>query len=148
VTGHKTEISIVRTFSGIAAAAAGAMLLIGGAPVQAQGLVRNAQTVALKSGETQVLGHLYWVAQCRSILKGTPEVEIIDGPPGLVAEVKEEMVLPRAQNCPKKVAGGLLSVSAKDVDDPSTSQVTLRITYRTKDGDRHRAWLINVALLP
>lgn len=138
----------MRTLSGMFAAAVGAVLLIGSAPVYAQGLVRNAQTVALKSGETQVLGELYWVQQCRSILKSKPEVEIIDGPPGLTAQVKEEMILPRAQNCPKKVSGGVVSLSVKDVDDASTSQVTLRITYRTKDGDRQRAWLLNVALLP
>jgi hypothetical protein len=127
-----------------AVAAAGATLLLAAAPAQAQ----RVPTIALKSGESADLGPIYWVAQCRSILKTKPEVEILDGPPGLTAEIKEAMVLPRRQGCPNKVSGGILTVSANDIEDHSMTRLTLRILYRTKDGDRQRSQVYRVSLHP
>jgi hypothetical protein len=108
----------------------------------------GASTIALKSGETLDVGEIYWVTHCRSLLKETPTVEVIDGPPQLSAAIREAMVLPRVQGCPKKVSGGILSVSAKDVDDPSFTHLTLRILYKTKDGDRKYSHVLNLQLLP
>ena len=91
----------------------------------------NAETIALKSGESTDVSDLYWVVNCRSYLKAPPEVEILDGPPQVSAAVKEAMVLPRRQNCPKPVQGGILVLSAKEIEDPSFSRLTLRMNYKT-----------------
>ncbi len=48
----------------------------------------NSPTIALRSGESAELGATYWVVNCRSILKSTPEVEILDGPPGVSVGIK------------------------------------------------------------
>jgi hypothetical protein len=43
----------------------------------------------------------------------------------------------RASNqCGNRVAGGILTVTAKDIEDPSYSKLTVRVTYRDRDGDR------------
>jgi len=112
----------------------------------------HAQTVqgslALKSGEsTEVLG-LYYVANCVSLLKSPPEVEIHDGPRGVTASVKEANVLPRAQNCGKPVRGGTLVVAAKEIEDTSFTKLTLRVTFRTRDGDRQQTLVYNLSLFP
>ena len=52
-----------------------------GAGAQAQN-VKNVPTIALKSGESADLTALFSISNCKSILKSTPEVEILDGPRG------------------------------------------------------------------
>src|SRR5262249_5603414 len=113
----------------------------------AQTLV-GATSIALKSGETAELGQLYWVINCRSQLKATPTVEIVDGPPGVSVTVKDAMVVPRFQGCAKPVAGGKVTIAAREIDDYSYSRLTLRITYRTRDGDRQASAVYNLSLFP
>jgi hypothetical protein len=110
--------------------------------------IDGAPSLALKNGESVEVGPIYWVSQCKSILKSTPEVEILEGPPGLQAVIKESMVLPRRQHCASKVPGGLLVISAKDIEDPSYTNLTLRITYKTRDGDRKFSHVLNLSLIP
>jgi hypothetical protein len=105
-------------------------------------------SLALKNGETIELGPLYFVSHCKSILKSTPEAEILEGPPGVSVDVREAMVLPRAQQCGNRVAGGMLSITAKDIEDPSSSKLTVRVTYRTRDGDRKISTDYNLSLIP
>jgi len=117
------------------------------AEAQAQ-TVWGAQTLALKSGETIELGQLYYVVGCRSLLTGTPEAEVLEGPPQVSVSVKQEMVLPRVQRCANRVAGGKLMVTAREIEDPSHTTLTVRITYKTKDGDRKSSQVFNLHLLP
>ena len=105
-------------------------------------------SLALKSGESTEVATVYYITNCKSLLKSTPEVEILDGPPGVSASIKEAMVLPRHQNCPSKVQGGLLIISAKDIEDSSYSRLTVRIIYKTKDGDRKFSHVFNLSLIP
>jgi hypothetical protein len=111
----------------------------------------NAQTpssIALKSGESIVVQSLWYVSQCRSIMIGMPEVEILEGPPELTLSVAPDKVLPRRLNCPNKVDGGTLTATAKDVKEPIHSQVTYRVKYKTKDGDRQVSHVYKVELFP
>ena len=129
---------------------AGFVLATIGSPAMAQGVrtIIGSESLALRNGESIEVGSIYYVTNCKSMLKGTPEVEILDGPPGVEAAIKEAMVLPRAQSCGNKVPGGMLVVSAKNVEDPSYSNLTLRITYKTKDGERKFSRVFNLSLLP
>jgi hypothetical protein len=111
-------------------------------------VLAQSQRIALKSGESVELGPVYWVANCRSTMLGLPEVEILEGPPELTLSVKEAMVLPRTQKCPATVAGGILSVTAKDVKEPIEAKLTYRLKYKTKDGDRQRSNVYGVSLFP
>jgi hypothetical protein len=119
-----------------------------GAGAQAQIMKQNVQTIALKSGETTDLGALYSVSNCKSILKSAPEVEVLDGPPGVTVSVKEDMVLPRASRCASRVKGGTLVITAKDIEDPSFGELTVRITYHTRDGDHKVSVVYNISLFP
>src|SRR6516225_8483103 len=94
--GARTVLAIVHL--GIAG-------IVGSAGAHAQ-TITNSPTIALKSGESIELGDLFWAVNCRSVLKSTPEAEILDGPPGISVAVKAAMVTPRAQRCPKPVPGG------------------------------------------
>ena len=95
--------------------------------------ITNSPTIALKSGESAELGDLFWVVNCRSVLKSTPEAEILDGPPGVSVAVKAAQVTPRAQRCPKPVPGGMLVITAGNIEDPSYTTLTIRISYRGRD---------------
>ncbi len=109
----------------------------------------NAQTrIALKSGESAELGLVYYITRCASIMVGTPEIEILEGPPELTLSIKTGMVLPRAQNCAKPVLGGTIIVTAKEISERKEAQLIYRVKYKTKDGDRQRGVTYNVSLFP
>jgi len=116
--------------------------------VSAQSWQMNTQSFAMKSGETTEVGDIYWVINCRSQLTSTPEVTIMDGPPGITAAIEEAMVTPRFQQCPKPVKGGKLKLTAGTIDDQTNSLMTLRIRYKTRDGDRDRSMSFTIALFP
>jgi len=116
--------------------------------VKAQSWQMNTQSFALKSSESVEVMDLYWVTNCISQLTSPPEVTILDGPPGVTASVTEAMVTPRFQQCAKPVKGAKLKLSADKVDDQSYSMMTLRIKYKTKDGERARSMTFSLALFP
>src|SRR5262245_30078954 len=116
-----------------------------GASAQAQADVRR---LVIKSGENVELGPVYFVANCRSIMIGLPEIEILEGPPELTLSIKETQVLPRRQGCAAPVAGGKLMLSAKNVTERTEAQLTFRLKYKTKDGDRQISNSYIVSLFP
>jgi hypothetical protein len=77
-----------------------------------------------------------------------PEVEVLDGPPGVTVAVREAMVTPRAFGCAKPVNGGKVIISAKDIDEPSYSTMTVRYKYKTREGERLFSKVYNVSLFP
>ena len=108
----------------------------------------NLPTIALKSGETLEIMDLWYAINCESQLKSAPLVEIMEGPSEVAVSVKEATVIPREENCDKPIKGGKLLVSAKDIENYSTSTLTVRITYDTKDGERNPSYSFNIILFP
>ena len=121
---------------------------ISASQVQAQSWQMNTQSYALKSNESVDVMDLYWVTSCHSLLTSPPEVTILDGPPGVTASVTEAAVLPRFQQCAKPVKGAKLKLSADKIEDQSYSMMTLRIKYKTKDGERDKSMTFSLALFP
>ena len=108
-----------------------------------------AQAVALKSGETMEVGNAYWIVNCRSLLKGHITVEILDGPPNVTASIKEQKVIPRAQNCANPVDGGILLVTApKEIKERTQAKLILRLRIPTVDGERLGSREFDLILLP
>jgi hypothetical protein len=123
------------------------MLFSGGA--QAQTIQYTVRDIALKNGENTELNDVYFIGTtCKSLLTATPEVEIMDGPPGVSAAINAAKVVPHSYGCAKPVLGGKLVISAKDVQDYSYSRMVLRIRYQTLDGPRERTENVNVSLFP
>ena len=123
------------------------MLMIGGVVL---GIAR-AQTeikIVLKGGESVQIKNVYYVSNCRSIMIGLPEIEVLEGPPQVTLSVKEGMVLPRRQNCANRIPGGNLMVTAKEVSEPLQAKVTYRVKYKTKDGERQRGDSFLLSLFP
>jgi hypothetical protein len=58
------------------------------------------------------------------------------------------MVLARFQKCATPIKGGKLFLAAKGIEDSSFSTLTLRVTYKTRDGDRKLSHVFNLQLLP
>jgi hypothetical protein len=106
------------------------------------------QRLALKSGETVDLGPVYWVVNCRSVMVGLPEIEILEGPPGVALNVKEAQVLPRRQGCAAKVPGGTLALTASGISEPAEGKLVYRLKYKTKDGERQGSGTYTVSLFP
>jgi hypothetical protein len=104
--------------------------------------------IALKAGESVELHTVYWVLNCRSILVGVPEVELLEGPEQISLSIKKAMVLPRRQNCAKQVPGGIVIATAKDVKERLEGKMTYRVKYKTKDGDRPRGYAFRLSLFP
>jgi hypothetical protein len=106
------------------------------------------QRLAIKAGESIELHSVYYVGNCRSIMIGLPEIEVLEGPPEVSLRIREEPVLPRRQGCAAKVAGGTLLLTAKDVADRIEANFTYRLKYRTKDGPRETSHTYLVSLFP
>jgi hypothetical protein len=109
---------------------------------------QDLRRIALKSGESTELGPVYWIINCRSIMIGLPEVEILEGPPEISLSIKEGMVLPRRQGCSKTVSGGTIVATAGTVEKSTTGKLLYRVKYKTKDGDRQVAVAYYVDLFP
>jgi hypothetical protein len=108
--------------------------------------VVGSPSLALKNGETVEIGPVYYVSHCKSLLTSIPQAEILEGPSGVSLAVKEAMVLPRLQGCGNKVSGGILSITAQGVEESSYSKLTIRITYKTRDGERKLSQVYNLSL--
>lgn len=106
------------------------------------------QRLALKGGESVEVGSVYYVSNCRSIMVGIPEIEILESPELVTLSIKEGMVLPRRQNCANRVPGGTIVLTAKQVSEPVEAKLTYRIKYKTKDGDRQTSGVYNLSLFP
>jgi len=125
------------------------IMLIGGGAVQAQTIQYTVTDIALRSGESTELGNVFYIGlNCKSVLKDTPVVEILDGPPGVTAAINAAQVVPHGLSCAKPVAGGKLIITAKDVQDYSYTRMVLRITFKTLDGERQRSENVNIVLFP
>lgn len=118
------------------------------APAKAQLLQLLMAEIALKSGETVEIGNVGWSINCRSFLKSTPVVTILDGPPEVTAQIKEAQIIPRVGQCAKSIPGGKLFVTAGEVTEQSYTTMVLRVRYNTRDGVRDRSQSIAISLLP
>jgi len=119
-------------------------LIIGRADAQAQ-----KSRVALKSGEEVELSSIYYVSNCRSIMIGLPEVEILEGSAELSVAIKEEQVVPRKFGCANKVPGGKLILSAEaSATEKKEVDLIWRLKYKTKEGDRQTSGTYIVTLFP
>jgi hypothetical protein len=88
--------------------------------------------IALKNGESTELGDEYWInSNCKSPLKGTPEVEILDGPPRRHCGYHRGEVVPHLFGCANPVPGGKLVITARDVQDYSYTRMVVRTRYKT-----------------
>jgi hypothetical protein len=104
--------------------------------------------IVLKSGETVELGNVFFIANCKSIMIGTPVIEVLEGPEEVTLTIKEEKVVPRNRNCANPVPGGTIMATAKDVKEPKESRLTYRVKYKTRDGDRQNGGVRLLSLFP
>lgn len=114
----------------------------------AQSWQTKSVNMAMKGGESDEITDLYYVIGCRSMLTATPQATILSGPPEVTVEVKESLVTPRIQQCARPVKGAKLILKVGDVQDESETNVTIRVTYPTKDGPRNISHNINLSLFP
>ena len=119
------------------------------AGAKAQTIYFNVHSLALKSGESAELGDVYYIShECKSLLKGPPEVEVLDGPPGVNAAIKEERIVPRTFGCTKPVPGGKLIITANEVEEYGRARMVLRIKMKTSVGDRQHSRDVYISLIP
>lgn len=104
-------------------------------------------SISLKGGETAEVGTVYWVSNCRSLLTADPTAEIMEGPADVTVSVKKQDVIPRKNSCAKPIRGGMLVVAApKEVKARTEGKLTVRLNYKTLDGDRQTSREFNVTL--
>jgi hypothetical protein len=128
-------------------------LLLGITGALAQASQTNVPTaaiprIALKSGESWELGIAAYTSNCRSIVIGKPQIEVLEGPPEVTVTIKEGDVIPRAQGCTNKVPGGTIVATAGNITETKLSRLIARVKYKTKDGDRQVAVAYYIGLVP
>lgn len=108
----------------------------------------KAEEVSLRTGESADVAPAYWVEKCQSILKSFAGVDVLDGPPGISLSIRESEVNPRRQNCPGKVSGGMVVVTANEVQSKISTTLKYRVRYNTEDGPKQSTHSIQLSLLP
>lgn len=120
-----------------------------GSAAQAQTIHVPVEEVALRNGESVEFGEVYLIGgDCSSVLTSAPEVEVMDGPPGVAVAIERAMVIPYGHGCDGAVLGGKMNITARGITDYSYSRMTLRITYTTPSGSLQRSQHINITLFP
>jgi hypothetical protein len=117
----------------------------GADPAIAQADVKK---LTVKNGESVELGAVVWTVNCQSTMVGLPEVEVLEGPPGIALTIREERVLSVRNNCPAKFPGGTLMLAVTGVTQPIEAKLTYRLKYKTLDGPRQRANTFILSLQP
>lgn len=107
-----------------------------------------AEEISLKAGESVDLGTAYWIQNCQSILKGFGGVDLLEGPPGIDLTIREESVTARRQNCPSKIPGGTVVLTAREVQSKFSGVLKYRVRYKTEDGDRQSSHSKTISLYP
>jgi len=110
---------------------------------QAQSTPRR---IALKSGESTELRNFYAVQHCRSILIGTPVLDVLEGAEDLTVTFKEGTKVPK--KCTISVPGGTVIAAAKDIKTPKEAKLTIRLKFKTKIGERQTSNSYIVSLFP
>lgn len=138
-----------RTKSIVAVAVVALVYFLGGGDAGAQTIQRSATDIALKNGESTEFMDLYLIStDCKSLLIGMPDVEIMEGPPGVSVAAKPAKVVPRGHSCANAISGGKLTITANGIEEYSRSTMVIRITYKTRSGNRQRSHNIRVTLFP
>jgi hypothetical protein len=128
--------------SGLAISCLGlAIFAIAGAHAQ-----QAPRPIALKSGESTELRNYYFVQNCRSIMMGSPVLDVLEGPEELAITLKAGTKVP--QKCTKPVPGGTVIATAKAVKAPKEAKLTIRLTFKTKVGERQSSSAYKVSLFP
>jgi hypothetical protein len=107
-----------------------------------------AQEFSLKSNESADLTQAYWVDNCMSKLSSFAGVEILEGPPGITLTIRQQDVVPKKQNCPDKVPGGVVVASVKGVPEKISGTLKYRVRYNTTGGLRQSDHSVQISLYP
>jgi hypothetical protein len=102
--------------------------------------------IALKSGESTELRNYYFVQHCRSLMTGSPVLDVLEGPEELTVTLKPGMKVP--QKCTKPVLGGTVVATAKEVKAAKEAKLTIRLKFQTKVGERQSSNAYIVSLFP
>lgn len=111
--------------------------------VQAQQAPRH---IALKSGESTELRNFYFVQHCRSLMIGTPVVDVLEGPEEVTVSLKEGPKVPA--KCTNRVPGGAVIATAKDVKAAKEAKLTIRLKFKTRIGERQSSSSYMISLFP
>ena len=104
--------------------------------------------ISAKNNETVPLGAVYWISNCRSILKSFAGVDKLEGPPEVKLSLKEGMVHAVRQNCSAPIKGATLMLTASGVTKPVTATLVVRVRYNTRDGERQSTHTFALSLFP
>jgi hypothetical protein len=137
----------MRIFRGPFVATLGSIVAIflSAADAQAQ---QPVQRITLKSGETVELRNFFYIVNCQSIMIGSPQLDVLEGPDEVSVSLNEHTLLPRTQNCAKPVPGGSVVATAKEVTDRKDVKLTIRLKFNTKVGQRQDSSSYLVSLFP
>jgi hypothetical protein len=123
----------------------GTAAFLGASGAHAQQDVRR---IALKNGESTELRDYSFITNCRSIMVGTPVLDVLEGPEELSFTLTEGTVIRRDQGCSTPVPGGKVMATATDVAEPKEAKLTIRLNYNTKNGPRQSTNVFIVSLFP
>ena len=103
---------------------------------------------AVRPGETINLGANYWVSTtCQNQALAKPDIEILSGPPGLVFEFRDAMVIPQnIVGCKNEIKGGYIWLTVPPDIEAIDTRVLLRIPQHDRNGPQPRGSAFNLMI--
>lgn len=105
-------------------------------------------TYAIKGSETIDLYSVYWIQNCKSILKSFGGIDVLQGPSQVTLALREQPVNATRQHCRAPVKGAVVTATGKGITQPSTSDLTFRVRYNTTDGPKQSVFTVEMKLFP
>jgi hypothetical protein len=116
-------------------------LLFGSAPA-------HAQDYSIKSHETIELFSVYWISNCKSILKSFAGIDKLEGPDQISLSLKPGRVYAHRQRCAAPVNGATVMVKSGTLAQQTHSKLVFRVRYNTVDGLRQSTHTVMLDLYP
>jgi PQQ-dependent catabolism-associated CXXCW motif protein len=111
--------------------------------------ISHGHELTLSKGESADLGSVYWLdGSCQSRLKEFAGVDLLEGPSGIELTIRKESVMAKKQNCPDKIPGGIVVLTAQDIPAAFSGTIKYRVRYKTEDGDKQSLHAKEISLTP
>ena len=99
----------------------------------------EAQTVAVKRGDSIELHTVYWVRSCYSALDDFEGIRIKSGPAGVSLSLKKQDARPVRQGCDNMVPGAMVMATVSPDAPLGTTTIEYQVNYRTKTGAKEQS---------
>ena len=102
--------------------------------------------ISARPGQLVVVGHVYWIKDCQSILKRVVSADAVTGGEYVSLSVQPQTV--RTRQCGNDVPGAVVFATPKPIATPAAVHLEFVVHYDTNDGPKVSAHTRDLTITP